>query len=436
MANARAAFADKVFGLSARDTSVRTEFLAGLTTFLTMSYIIFVNPVILKDAGMDQGSVLVATCLAAAVGCLVMGFYANLPVALAPAMGTNVYFTYGIVLGLGVTWQTALGAVFLSGILFVALSISPARAWIINAIPQNLKMAMAAGVGLFLIIVGLRSAGLIVDHPATLVTVGDLSSMEAILAVSCFILIGTLDARKVPGALLLGIIIITIIGAVLGLGPISGIVSAPPDMSPTWLAMDVATAFDLSLAAVVLSLLFVDTFETAGTLVGVTQPAGLVDEDGNIPNLSRAMFADSIATVAGAVVGTSSTTSYVESVSGVRAGGRTGLTAVVVGCLFLVGLFFAPLAGSIQSYATGPAIIYVGCVMAANLAKIDWEDLTTYVPCVVTAVSMPLTYSIATGIGFGFISYAALKLFSGRTREATIGIMVLAGLFLLRFIFL
>ena len=426
----------KFFGIEEKGSTVRTEVLAGLTTFLTMSYIIFVNPAILKSAGMDEGAVLVATCLAAAFGCMVMGLYANLPIALAPGMGMNAFFTYGIVIGLGVNWQTALGAVFLSGVGFVALSLTPAREWIINAIPTDVKYAMAAGIGLFLMIIGLSNAGIVVDSPATLVTIGDLSSPAVVLAIVCFLIIAGLDARRVPGAILIGMISITLIGAFLGHGELRGITAAPPDLSPTLFALDIVTAFDIALAAVIISLLFVDTFETTGTLIGVTQPAGLVDKNGRIPNLDRALLADSMATVAGSLVGTSSTTSYVESVAGVKAGGRTGLTAVVVGSLFLLGVFFAPLAGSIESYATGAALVYVGCVMAASLANINWNETTTYVACVITAVTMPLTFSIATGIGFGFIAYSFLKLVSGQFDRSTIGITILAGLFLLKFVFL
>ena len=423
----------KYFGIHEKGSTLSREALAGLTTFLTMSYIIFVNPAILHNAGMDKGAVFVATCLAAAFGSLIMGLYANLPVALAPGMGMNAFFTYTIVIGLGVPWQTALGAVFLSGIGFVALSLTSAREWIINAIPTDIKYAMAAGIGLFLMIIGLTNAGIVIDSPATLVTNGDLRSLNVVLAVICFLTIASLDARRVPGAILIGMIFITILGSVLGVSELKGVAAPPPDISSTFLALDIVAAFDIALAAVIISLLFVDTFETTGTLIGVSQPAGLVDEKGRIPNLSRALLADSMATVAGSLVGTSSTTSYVESVAGVKAGGRTGLTAVIVAILFLLSLFFAPLASSIENYATGAALTYVGCMMTASLANIDWKDPTTFVPCLLTCVAMPLTFSIATGIGFGFITYALLKFVSGKFSTATVGSAILGLLFLLKF---
>ncbi|MEM6415244.1 MAG: NCS2 family permease [Pseudomonadota bacterium] len=427
---------ERYFKLKENSTDLKTELVAGVTTFLTMSYIIFVNPSILENAGMDDNAVLVATCLAAAIGSLIMGLYANLPIALAPGMGLNAYFTYGVVIGMGIPWQTALGAVFLSGVGFVILSLTPAREWIVKAIPRDLKYAMASGIGLFLVIIGLSDAGIIVDNPATLVSLGDITSPVVLLAIACFFIIAVLDTRKFPGAILVGILAITIVGNFTGASTFNGIMSAPPDISPTLFAFDPVSAFDLTLAAVVISLLFVDTFEATGTFIGIAQPAGLVNDKGEIPNLSRAMLSDSLATVAGAVVGTSTTTSYVESVAGVKAGGRTGLTAITVATLFLFGPFFAPLAGAIESYATGAALVYIGCVMAASIAKIDWEEETTYIPCLIMAVSMPLTFSIATGIGFGFISYAFLKIASGKYAPDQVGIAVLALLFLGKFTFL
>ncbi|MCG8443985.1 MAG: NCS2 family permease [Caulobacterales bacterium] len=424
------------FEIGPRGSSVRGEVIAGATTFLTMSYILFVNPAILSEAGMDRDAVFVATCAAAAVGSLIMGLVANYPIAIAPGMGLNAFFTYGVVIGMGVAWQTALGAVFVSGLLFVALSLSPIRAWIINAIPKDLKLSIASGIGLFLIIIGLTNAGVVVDNPATLVGLGDLGSAPVLLAALCFLAIGVLESLRVPGAILLAMLGVTVLGAALGVSEVAGVVSAPPDPSPTLFALDVAGALDVALIAVILSFLFVDMFDTAGTLVGVAHRAGFLDADGRIPRLRRALLADSLATVTGAAAGTSSATSYVESVAGVRAGGRTGLTAVVVAGLFAASLFFAPLAGSIQAYATGPALVYVGCVMVGGLAAIDWEDATSFVPAVVTAVAMPLTYSIATGIGFGFITFAALKLATGRFGEAGWAVMALAGLFVAKFAFL
>ena len=427
---------ERIFKISASGSSLRSEIIAGATTFLAMSYIIFVNPQILSDAGMDPGAVFVATCLAAAVASFIMGFYANYPVALAPGMGLNAFFTYGVVIGLGVPWQEALGAVFLSGLTFVTISVLPIREWVINAIPNDLKLSISAGIGLFLIIIGLSNIGLVVDDPATLVTMGDVRSMPMLLAFIGFVTICTLDALKVPGAVLIGIIGVTVLGMILGQTEFTGVVSLPPDVTPTLFQLDIGAAFNLAMVTVIISFLFVDLFDTAGTLVGVTHKAGLLGEDGKLPRLRRALLADSTATMVGSTIGTSSVTSYVESVAGVKAGGRTGLTAVVVGLLFLAALFLSPLAGAVQSYATGPALVFVGCVMAGGLAHVDWDDPTRYVPAVVTAIAMPLTYSIATGIGLGFITFVALKLLSGRWREANVGVIILAGLFVLKFIFI
>lgn len=427
---------NKIFELDKRGSTVRTEIIAGCTTFLAMSYIIFVNPDILSQAGMDEGAVFVATCLAAAIGSLIMGLYANYPIAIAPGMGLNAFFTYGVVIGMGVPWETALMAVFMSGCIFVALSLLPIREWIINAIPMELKLSIAAGIGLFLIIIGLTSVGIVVDNPATLVGLGDLSALPTLLAIICFVVIAVLETLKVPGGILIGMVGITIAGAILGVAEPTGIVSMPPSVAPTLLALDWTKALEITLVAVVISFLFVDMFDTAGTLVSVAHKAGLLDENGHVKNLRKALLADSTATMIGAVVGTSSATSYVESIAGVKAGGRTGLTAVVVAILFLIALFFAPLAGAIQAYATGPALIFVGCVMVGGLAHVDWDDATCFVPAVITAVAMPLTYSIATGLGLGFITYAALKLGSGRWKDLSIGVAVLAALFLLKFIFL
>ncbi len=427
---------NKFFQLEARGTNIRTEIAAGITTFLAMSYIIFVNPDILSKAGMDTGAVFVATCLSAAIGTAIMGIYANYPIAIAPGMGLNAYFTFGVVIGMGIPWQAALMAVFMSGALFVALSLSPIREWIINAIPMELKMAIGAGIGLFLIIIGLSSVGIVVANPATLVGLGDLSSPVALLAIACFISIAVLDARRVPGAMLIGILGITLAGVLLGVSEPAGIVSVPPSIAPTLFQLDWRAAFEIGLVVVVISLLFVDMFDTAGTLVSVAQPAGLLDEEGKVKDLRKALLADSSATMIGAVLGTSSATSYIESIAGVKAGGRTGLTAVTVAILFCLALFLAPLAGAVQSFATGPALVYVGCIMTGGLTKLDWEDPTSFVPAVITAVAMPLTYSIATGIGLGFVAFAALKVGAGKWKSLTIGVVALAIVFLAKFVFL
>lgn len=427
---------ERLFDLRGHGTTVRTEVIAGITTFLTMAYIAFVNPSILSEAGMDFGAVFVATCVAAAIGTLIMGLYANYPIALAPGMGLNAFFTYGIVLGMGYTWQVALGAVFLSGILFVILSILPVREWIINAIPKGLKMAISAGIGLFLGIIALKNAGIVVDHPATLVTIGDLTAWPALLALLGFALMVALDKLRVPGAVIVGILAVTAIGVALGVSPFQGIVDVPPDPSPTFLQLDLAGAFQIALLSVVFTFLFVDLFDTAGTLVGVAHRAGLLDAQGRLPRLRQALLADSSATVVGAALGTSTTTSYIESASGIKAGGRTGLTAVVVAILFLLTLFFAPLAGTVPGYATAPALLFVACLMARGLAEIDWEDATEYAPAVLTALSMPLTFSIAHGIGLGFIAYAAVKILTGRVSDCSVAVLIIAAAFVLKFAFL
>lgn len=427
---------EKFFDLRGHGTTVKTEVIAGITTFLTMAYIAFVNPAILSDAGMDFGAVFVATCIAAAVGTLIMGLYANYPIALAPGMGLNAFFTYGVVLGMGHTWQVALGAVFLSGILFVILSILPVREWIINAIPKGLKMAISAGIGLFLGIIALKNAGIVVDHPATLVTIGDLTAWPALLALLGFAVMVALDRLRVPGAVIIGILAITAIGVLLGVSEFKGIVDLPPDPSPTFLQLDLAGAFKIALLSVVFTFLFVDLFDTAGTLIGVAHRAGLLDPDGKLPRLRQALMADSSASVLGAAIGTSTTTSYIESASGIKAGGRTGLTAVVVALLFLLTLFFAPLAGTVPAFATAPALLFVACLMTRGLAEIDWEDVTEYAPAVLTALSMPLTFSIAHGIGLGFIAYAAVKILTGRISDCSVAVLVIAAAFVLKFAFL
>ena len=427
-------FLDRYFGLTRSGTTIRTEAIAGVTTFLTMAYIVFVNPQILGNAGMDKGAVFVATCLAAAVSTAMMGLYANYPIALAPGMGLNAFFAFTIVLTYKYTWQQALAAVFCSGFLFFLLSIFRIRQYVIEAIPQNLKLAISAGVGLFLGIIALQTAGVVVDHPATLVTLGDLKKPAAILAIAGFVLIAALNARRVIGVTLLGILIVTLIGIPFGLTQYSGIVSMPPSLAPTFLQLDFSRAFELTFLTAVLSLLLVDVFDNAGTLIGVTHRTGLM-KDGKLERMKEALISDSFAAMFGSLLGTSTTTSYIESASGVSAGGRTGLTAVFVALLFLLALFFAPLAGMVPAYASAAALLFVATLMARGLAEIDWDDVTEYAPAVVTAVAMPLTYSIATGIGLGFLTYALVKIVSGRFAEASPAVIGLAVVFALKFAF-
>jgi AGZA family xanthine/uracil permease-like MFS transporter len=426
-------FLDRYFKLEQNGTNVRTEVIAGVTTFLTMVYIVFVNPAILANAGMDKGAVFVATCLAAAFSTLVMALYANYPIALAPGMGLNAFFAFTLVLTYKYTWQQALAFVFVSGILALIISVSPLREYVINSIPRNLKLAVSAGIGLFLFIIALEQAKVVVDHPATLVTLGDLKAWPAILALAGFALIAALNARNVLGATLIGILVVTLIGIPLGIVNYSGVVSLPPSLAPTFLQLDFSRIFEATALVVIFTLLLVDFFDTAGTLIGVAHRANLLDKDGKLPRMRQALVADSSASVIGSLLGTSNTTSYIESASGALAGGRTGLTGVVVALLFLLALFFSPLAGMIPAYASAAALLYVAVVMARGLAEMDWEDLTESAPAVVAAVSMPLTYSIATGIGLGFITYAAIKLLSGKVADASPVVLVLAVLFAIKF---
>ena len=423
---------ERLFQLKAHNTTVRTEVLAGITTFLTMAYILFVNPNMLAETGMDHGAVFVATCLAAAIGSLVMGLLANYPIALAPGMGLNAFFTYTVVMTMGYSWQTALGAVFLSGAIFFLLSIFKIREWIINSIPLALRAGIAAGIGLFLAIIALKNAGLAVDHPATLVGLGDMSKGGALLACLGFFVIAALAYRKVTGAVMIGILLVTGLSIALGLSELPGVISMPPSLMPTLLQLDIAGALDIGLISVIFAFLFVDLFDTSGTLVGVAQKADLLDKDGKMPRLGRALMADSTATMAGAALGTSTTTSYIESAAGISAGGRTGLTACVVAALFLLSLFFAPLAGSVPAYATAPALLFVAVLMMSALAQIDWDDLTVAAPVVVAALAMPLTFSIANGIAFGFIAWTAVKVLSGRWRELNPAMWVLSALFIVK----
>ena len=427
---------ERTFALSSHGTDVRTEVIAGFTTFLTMAYIIFVNPDILSAAGMPKDAVFVATCLAAALGSAIMGLYANYPIALAPGMGLNAYFAFAVVGGMGFTWQQALGAVFISGVLFILVSLFRLREWIVNAIPRSLKFAISAGIGLFLAIIGLKNAGIIAAHPATLVTLGDIHQPGALLAIAGFLIIVALEQRKVPGAIIIGILAVTIASALFGLTTISGIVAAPPSLAPTFMQMDIAGAFEKGLLVVILTFFMVELFDASGTLVGVAHRAGLLDQDGKLPRLKKALLADSAAIVVGAGLGTSSTTAYIESAAGTAVGGRTGLTAVVVALLFLAALVFAPLAGAVPAYATAPALCYVAVLMARGLAEIDWDDLTETAPAVITAITMPFTFSIAHGIAFGFIAYTVLKLLSGKARELSPMVAIIAVLFVFKFAFL
>ena len=425
----------KYFEIDERNTTLRREVMAGFTTFLTMAYIIFVNPQILGGTGMDAGAVLVATCLAAAFGSIVMGLYANFPIALAPGMGLNAYFAAVVVGSMGLPWQAALGAVFCSGVLMLGLSVLPVREWVVNSIPQSQKHAIAAGIGLFLVIIGLRSAGMVVGSEATLVTLGNLTEWTVILAVLGFIAIVSMEHLKQPGSVLICILIVAGVGWVAGLSPApAALVAAPPSLAPTALELNIAAALEVGLVAIIFAFLMVDLFDTSGTLVAVLNEAELTDGAGRVPGLRRALVADSSATMVGSLLGTSTTTSYIESAAGVRAGGRTGLTALVVAGLFLVSIVFAPIATAIPAFATAPAILFVGCMMARALRHVEWDDLTECVPALVTALAMPFTYSIATGIGMGFIAYTLIKVVGRRRHEVNPAVLVVAALFAIRFL--
>ncbi|MCR6500472.1 NCS2 family permease [Shinella sp. CPCC 101442] len=425
---------EKLFKLSEHGTSVRTEVVAGLTTFLTMSYIIFVNPDILSTTGMDRDAVFVATCLAAALGSLVMALVANWPIGMAPGMGLNAFFAFTVVAALGFTWQQALGAVFISGIIFVLLTVTGVRSWLIEGIPHSLRSAIAAGIGLFLGIIALKNAGIVVDNPATLVGLGSLKATGPLLAILGFFIIAVLDALRIKGAILIGILAVTILSWVTGVSQFQGIVSAPPSILPTFLQLDIMGALHGGLVHVILVFVLVEVFDATGTLIGVAKRANLIQE-GKKSRLGRALLADSTAIVAGSLMGTSSTTAYVESASGVQAGGRTGLTALTVAVLFLAALFISPLAGSVPSVATAPALLYVAGLMMRELTEIEWEDLTEAAPAALTALAMPFTYSIANGLAFGFISYVVMKLFTGKWKDIHPATAIVALLFVIRFAF-
>ncbi|MDC7706167.1 NCS2 family permease [Vogesella sp. LYT16W] len=426
---------ESFFKLKEHGTDVRTEVIAGFTTFLTMAYIVIVNPAILSLTGMDFNAVFVATCLAAALGTGIMGLVANYPIALAPGMGLNAYFTFTVVQGMGVPWQAALGAVFISGIVFLAVSLFKVREAIVNAIPQSLKFAISAGVGLFLAIIALKNAGVVADHPDTLVTLGNLHDPKVLLAILGFFIIVALEYRRVHGSIIIGILAVTVLSVTLGLSNFEGLFAPVPSMAPTFMHMDLEGALSAGLLGVIFVFFFVDLFDTTGTLVGVSHRAGLLDKDGKLPRLKRALMADSIAITAGAAMGTSSTTAYIESAAGTAVGGRTGLTALVVAILFLACLWISPLAKTVPAYATAPALCYVAVLMTRGLAEIDWDDLTESAPAVMTAVAMPFTFSIADGIAFGFISYAVIKILAGRFADLKPAVLVIAGLWVVKLAF-
>jgi AGZA family xanthine/uracil permease-like MFS transporter len=427
---------EKIFDLQANNTNIKQEFLACFTTFVTMAYIIFVNPQMMAASGMDLGASFVGTCIAAAIACFAMGFYSNWPVGLAPGMGLNAFFTYTVVGEMGYSWEVALGAVFLAGILFVIISVTPLRQWMLNSIPTNLRIAMGAGVGLFVGFIGLKTGGIIIQNEATFLSMGNFKDIETLLAALGFLLILVLAVRKVVGAIIIGVLAVTISGLLLGLIQFNGVVSSPPDLGPILLKLDIMGAIDVAMISVIISFLFVNLFDTAGTLLGVASRANLIEDSGKIINLDKALKADSTASVAGSFFGCSPVTSYVESSAGVEAGGRTGLTAVVIGMFFLIAIFFSPIASMVPSYATSGALVYVAILMLGGMERLDWSDNTELLPALIMIIMIPLTFSIANGIAIGFISYVVLKVANNEISEIKLGTWFLFLLFIIKFTFL
>jgi len=435
---------DRFFNISENQSTIGTEVRAGLVTFLTASYIIFVQPAVMVQAGMDFGAVMTATCIASAIGCLIMGLWANYPIALAPGMGINFYFTFTVVMGQGISWQVALGAVFLSGIGLILLTLLRFREVIINSIPEDLKIGIAVGIGLFIAFIGLVQGGLVTNHPETLVQLAHLKSLPALFTIGGVILIATLLQRKVKGAILIGMVVMAVLGLPLGLVQYQGLLSAPPSLAPTWMQLDILGALDLGLLTIAGVFLFVDLFDTAGTLVGVGHQGGFL-KDGKLPRARKALMPDSVGTTAGAMLGTSTVTCYIESAAGVAEGGRTGLASVVTALLFLLALLFSPLARMIGGgYSpteevtlypiTAPVLIIVGSMMVANVARIHWGQWDESLPAFLILIGMPLTYSIADGMALGFIAYPIIKLLCGKVREVHWCMGVIALLFVLRYL--
>lgn len=427
---------ERVFKLREHGTTARTEVIAGFTTFLTMVYIVFVNPQILGVAGMDTSAVFVTTCLIAAFGSILMGLFANLPVALAPAMGLNAFFAFVVVQAMGLPWQVGMGAIFWGAVGLLLLTIFRVRYWMIANIPVSLRVGITSGIGLFIGMMGLKNAGVIVANPETLVSIGNLTSHSVLLGVLGFFIIAILASRNIHAAVLVSIIVTTLLGWMMGDVHYNGIVSAPPSVTSVVGHVDLAGSFNLGLAGVIFSFMLVNLFDSSGTLIGVTDKAGLADEKGKFPRMKQALFVDSISSVTGAFVGTSSVTAYIESSSGVSVGGRTGLTAVMVGILFLLVIFLSPLAGMVPPYAAAGALIYVGVLMTSSLARVNWQDLTESVPAFITAVMMPFSFSITEGIALGFISYCVMKIGTGRLRDLSPCVVIVALLFVLKIVFI
>ena len=430
------AFLDNFFKTKSHSTDIQTEIVAGITTFITMAYIIFVNPQMMAQTGMDHGAIFVGTCLAAAVACLFMGLFANWPVGLAPGMGLNAFFTYTVVGEMGYAWETALGAVFIAGVLFFIMSITPLRRWMLDSIPLNLRIAMGAGVGLFIGFIGLKNGGIIISDGATFLSLGDFTNSSTLLAGLGFLLIAILSIRKIPGAIIIGILTVTLLSIILNLVEFDGIFALPPDVTPVFLELDIFGALDIAMISVIVSFLFVNLFDTAGTLFGVASRANFLDETGNIKNMDKALKADSSSSVFGSFFGCAPVTSYVESSAGIETGGRTGLTAVVVGILFLLATFLSPFAAAVPAYATSGALIYVAILMLSGMDKLNWDDQSELLPALVMVVMIPLTFSIANGIALGFLAYVSIKVFIGKFSNISSGAWFLTLVFVAKFVFL
>ncbi len=427
---------EQFFSLEENQTTLQKEILAGITTFVTMAYIIFVNPQMMAQSGMDYGAIFVGTCLAASFACLFMGLYANWPVGLAPGMGLNAFFTYTVVGEMGYTWEVALGAVFIAGTLFFIMSITSLRRWMLDSIPLNLRIAMGAGVGLFIGFIGLKNGGIIVANGATFLSLGDFTNLSTLLAGIGFLIISILSIRKIPGAIIIGILAVTLIGVLLELVEIEGIFALPPDVIPVLMQLDILGALDIAMISVIMSFLFVNLFDTAGTLFGVATRANLVQDSGDIKDLDKALKVDSSSSIFGSFLGCAPVTSYVESSSGIEAGGRTGLTAVIVGILFLLATFLSPLAAAVPAYATSGALIYVSILMLSGMESLNWNDQSELLPALVIVVMIPLTFSIANGIALGFLAYVSLKVFVGEISKISLGAWFLTVIFVAKFIFL
>ena len=430
------AFLDNFFKTKAHNTDIQTEIVAGITTFITMAYIIFVNPQMMAQTGMDHGAIFVGTCLAAALACLFMGLFANWPVGLAPGMGLNAFFTYTVVGEMGYAWETALGAVFIAGVLFFIMSITPLRRWMLDSIPLNLRVAMGAGVGLFIGFIGLKNGGIIISDGATFLSLGDFTNSSTLLAGLGFLLIAILSIRKIPGAIIIGILTVTFLSIILNLVEFDGIFALPPDVTPVFLELDIFGALDIAMISVIVSFLFVNLFDTAGTLFGVASRANFLDETGNIRNMDKALKADSSSSIFGSFFGCAPVTSYVESSAGIETGGRTGLTAVVIGVLFLLATFLSPFAAAVPAYATSGALIYVAILMLSGMEKLNWDDQSELLPALVMVVMIPLTFSIANGIALGFLAYVSIKVFIGKFSNISSGAWFLTLVFVAKFVFL